>query len=111
MVIRCRQCGSNNNSGNCLCLTCGADLLDSTASLAAGPMAPEPRQLTPVSRPSRVRPTAEPNNRAVSCFQTDVGASHFGRHLLLILFTLTVAGACWHWQDLRMFASRFSHTP
>jgi hypothetical protein len=111
MVIRCRQCGSNNNSGNRLCLICGAGLLDSTESLAAGQMTPEPRKLTSVSGSSMVRPTAEANNSAVYSFQTDIHASHLGRHLVLILFTLTVAGACWHWQDLRMFASRFSQTP
>ena len=111
MVIRCRQCGSNNNSGNRLCLICGAGLLDSTESLAAGQRTSEPRKLTSVRGSSMVRPTAEANNSAVYSFQTDNSSSHLGRRLVLVLFTLTVAGACWHWQDLRMFASRFSQTP
>jgi hypothetical protein len=111
MVIRCGQCGSNNNSGNRLCLTCGADLLEFAEELAARPLSPETRKLTSVSGSSMARPTAEPTNSVIYRSQSGVTASHLGRHLVLILFTLTVAGACWHWQDLRMLASRSSQTP
>jgi hypothetical protein len=111
MVIRCGQCGSNNNSGNRLCLTCGADLLEFAEELPARPMSPEPRELTSVRGSSMARPTAGPTNSVIYRSQSGVTASHLGRHLVLILFTLTVAGACWHWQDLRMLASRSSQTP
>jgi hypothetical protein len=109
-VIRCRQCGSNNNSGNRLCLTCGADLLEFAKSSTVRPVSPEPPKLTSVGGPSMQRPPAEATNGVIYSFHGDATASHLGRHLVLTLLTLTLAIACLHWQDLRMFASRLSQS-
>jgi hypothetical protein len=110
MAISCRQCGANNNSGNRLCLSCGADL-PSHAPLTVRPMPPEQPALPRVSGSSIVRPTAEPTNGVSYPFQPEVSASHVGRYLVLVLFSLAVAVAGWQWPDVRTMASRFSKSP
>ena len=111
MAICCRQCGANNNSGNRLCLVCGADLLESPESLTVRPMPPEQPTLPPVSESSIVRPTAEPTNSVSYPFQSEVSASRLGRYLVLVLFSFTVAAAGWQWRDLGALASRVSKSP
>jgi hypothetical protein len=111
MAICCGQCGATNNSRNRLCLTCGADLLESPEQLTLRPMSPQQPTQPPVRGSSIVRSTAEPTNSVSYPFQDEVRASHVGRYFVLAFFSLTVASAGWHWQDLRMLASRFSKSP
>jgi hypothetical protein len=109
--MRCRQCGANNNSGNLLCLTCGAELLASPEPLTVRPMPAQQATPPPLSGSSIVRPTAKPTNSVSYPFQGEVSASHIGRYLVLGLFGLTVAVAGWQWRDLPTLAGRFSKSP
>jgi hypothetical protein len=111
MVVRCRQCGANNNSGNLLCLTCGAELLASPEPLTVRPMPAQPATPPPLSGSSIVRPTAEPTNSASYPFQGEASASPVGRYLVLGLLGLTVAVAGWQWRFLPTLASRFLKSP
>jgi len=110
MAICCRQCGANNNSGNLLCLTCGAELLESPEHLTVRPVPPEQPTRPPLSGCSMVRPTAKLAN-SWPPFQGEVSASHVSRYLVLGLFSLTVAVAGWRWRDLPTLANRFSRSP
>jgi hypothetical protein len=105
MTICCRQCGSNNNSGNRLCLTCGCDLLEPREPLAAQAMPSEQPSVPSSSESSIVSPTAEPTEGVTYLFQDET--SHARRYLVLALIGFTVAVVAWQWRDLRTLASRF----
>jgi len=109
MAICCRQCGANNNSGNLLCLRCGAELLESPEPLTVRPVPPEQPTRPPLNGSSIVRPTAKRTNRVRSPFQGEVSASHLSRYLVLALFSLIVAVA--GWRDLPALANRLSRSP
>jgi Sel1 repeat len=104
MSICCIQCGSNNNSGNRLCLTCGSDLFESREPLART-MPSEQPSVTPSSESSVVTSTAERTEGVTYLFQDET--SHARRYLALALIGLTVAVVAWQWRDLRILTSRF----
>jgi hypothetical protein len=105
MTIRCRQCGSNNNSGNTLCLTCGCDLLEPRVPLAALAMPSEQPTIPPSGESSIVSPTAEPTDAVTYVLQDET--SHARRYLVIALIGLTLAVVGWQLRDLRTLASRF----
>ena len=104
MSICCIQCGSNNNSGNRLCLTCGSDLFEPREPLARA-MPSEQPSVTPSSESSVVSPTAEQSEGVTYLFPDET--SHARRYLVLALIALTVAVVGWQWRDLRGLTSRF----
>ena len=103
MRICCRQCGSNNNSGNTLCLTCGCELLERRETLTVPAMPPE----QPTGESSSVSPSAEPTDSGFYLFQDQT--SHTRRYLVLALVGLTVAVAGWQLRRLSTLAGRFSN--
>lgn len=117
-AIRCRQCGANNHSANCLCLACGADLTQPRETSVAPPIAQEEPPLPPpppVDEPSSLDSAAESNELAEDVrylFQgeppAEPSASQPGRYLALILLALAFAVAGWQWRELRTLASRLS---
>ncbi len=110
MAICCKLCGANNNSGNLLCLRCGA-LLESTEPLTESPKLPEQATRPRVGRSSMVCPTAGMTNCGSYLFQGEVSASHRGRYVVLVLFSFTVALAGWQWRELHTLASSFWNSP
>jgi hypothetical protein len=105
MTIRCRRCGSNNNSGNTLCLTCGCDLLEPREPLAALAMPSEQPTVPPSGESSIVSPTAEPTDGVTYVLQNET--SHARPYLVIALIGLTLAVVGWQLRDLRTLASRF----
>ena len=110
MPICCKPCGANNNSGNLLCLRCGA-LLESTEPLTARPRLPEQHKHPDIGRSPVVRPIAELANSGSYLLQSEVSASHLGRYLVLALFSFTVALAGWQRRELHTVALRFWRSP
>jgi hypothetical protein len=105
MTICCRQCGSNNNSGNRLCLTCGCDLSEPREPLAAQAMPSEQPSVPLSSESSTVSPTAEPTDGVTYFIQDET--SNARRYLVLAVIGFTIAVVAWQWRDLRTLANRF----
>jgi len=105
MTICCKQCGSNNNSKNRLCLTCGCDLLEPREPPAERAAPSKQPTVAVSSESSVVSPTAEPTDGVTYFFQDET--SHARRYLVLALIGVTVAVVAWQVRNLRTLASRF----
>jgi len=105
VVIRCSQCGTNNNSGNCLCLTCG-DVLESRERPAGRAIPRQQYTLSPVKSALIVRAPAEPKSRM--SHPDEARVSHPGRNVALVFLGLLVVFAGVQRWDLRVLASKLS---
>ena len=102
MTMRCRQCGSNNNSKNRLCLTCGYDLLEPREPSDTPP--PEQPLIQPAGE-SSVVPVADATDDLTYVFQDEV--SHARRYFVLAMIGLALAVVGWQLRDLHNLVSRF----
>lgn len=129
MPIVCRQCGANN-SGNFLCLACGAPLQNSHQPSAIAQPDPASPTLAEhqddnvvIATESSPEPVYDPSAEASTAASNELAEDirnffdskppvepppppRTGRYIAVGLLGLAAAFAGWHWRDLQAFAGK-----